>query len=58
MEELEALDEKALTQEYIDSYKYTPLQKALGCVLAFAAILTIIVASTVIFMSIIGYFSQ
>ena len=58
MEELESLDEKALAQEYINSYSYAPLQKALGCVLSLAAILTIIVASTVIFMSIIGYFSQ
>jgi len=31
MEELDALDKKAMEQQYVASYHYSTLQKALGC---------------------------
>lgn len=56
MEELEALDEKAIEQEYIDSYHYTTTQKVVGSLMAFGFICAIIALCCVVFMRIIGYF--
>ena len=56
MEELEALDEKAITEEYINSYTYNTRQKAWGCVLASIVICALIFSGCILFMSLIGHF--
>lgn len=54
MEELESLDQKALTEQYIASYHYTAKQKLVGGIAVILVICAIIGAGTVLFLNLIS----
>lgn len=54
MEELEGLDEKAITNQYINSYHYTKGQKLVAGIAVIVVVLALIGAGTYLFMSLIS----
>jgi hypothetical protein len=54
MEELEALDKKAIEQQYIASYHYSTFHKALGCILTLLILAVVIVAGSYLCVGIIN----
>jgi len=53
MEELESLDKQALAKDYIESYQYSTIQKALGCFAAICVLAVLIIGGTYLFVSIL-----
>ena len=54
MEELEALDKKAVEKAYIDSYRYSGGQKLMAAIVVIVVICGIIACGTFLFMSLIS----
>jgi hypothetical protein len=53
MEELEALDKKALEQQYVDSYKYSGGQKILAGGCAITVLAGLIIGGTYLFVNLL-----
>ena len=52
-EELDALDRKALEEEYVNSYTYATTQKVLGCFAAICILAVLIIGGTYLFVSLL-----
>ena len=54
MEELESLDQKAIEQNYVNSYNYTTSQRIVAVIAVLVVILVIIGAGTYLFLNVLN----
>ena len=58
MSKKEKHDRKTIEKEYIDSYHYSTRQQIIGVAIAVFFLLGIIVGGTILFISLIAYFTS
>jgi len=58
MEELEALDKKALEEQYVRSYDYSNEHRTVACLVALIFLAGFVLGTTVLVLCIIDFFSK